>query len=276
MLVHYHKKESQTTSAKKSLGQNFLTDKNKIKNIVAALDLKDNDTVIEIGPGHGELTNELITFNKELRMIAIEKDEKLAGTLREDAKISENNIEIITGDVLKVLPLLVKSHKLQVIGYKLVGNIPYYITGFLLRIISELEIKPEVTVFTVQKEVAERICAKPPKMNLLAASIQIWARPEIVGIIPKKYFNPQPKVDSAIIKLTTNNHKPTTKEVENYYKFIKILFKQPRKTILNNLNGKKTGSKTLAEKISALGVDPASRPQDLPLEKIAELSNYGL
>ena len=146
-----------TMTAKKSLGQNFLTNKNKIGEIISALALKDSDTVIEIGPGHGEITRELATRDKRqgMRIIAIEKDERLAEELRNSMRMHGDRIEIITGDALKILPGLVSSSRFQVSNYKVVGNIPYYITGFLLRILGELERKPEIIVLTVQKEVAE-------------------------------------------------------------------------------------------------------------------------
>ena len=214
--------------SKKSLGQNFLLNKEKIKEIVGALDIKSGDVVVEIGPGHGELTKELIT-NDKLRIIAIEKDEGLVEKLGDEMKKHGDKIEIIAGDALKMLPDVVSGYGSKT-SYKLIGNIPYYITGFLLRTISELEHKPKITVLTVQKEVAKRICGE---MNLLSASVRYWAEPEIIGIIPKSDFSPQPKVDSAIIRLKTINKKRETgdeaKSAENYHKFIKILFKQPRK-----------------------------------------------
>lgn len=267
MKIYYHKK---------SLGQNFLLDKEKIKNIVAALELMDGDTVMEIGPGHGEVTKEIKHQNSKVKIIAIEKDERLAKTLREDTEISGNDIEVIPGDALKILPSLIKKLPFDVGNLKLVGNIPYYITGFLLRILSGLSRKPKIIVLTVQKEVAKRICAQPPKMNLLAASVQFWAKPEIVDFIPKEYFHPRPKVDSAVTKLTPKIISREPKIAENYYKFIKILFRQPRKTILNNLLPKKGDAAALAEKLRELKVNPSSRPQDLSAEDIARLSEHGL
>ncbi len=185
---------------KQRLGQNFLINGVKLRKIVETLDLKSDDTIIEIGPGHGELTEELRIQNLEFRVIAVEKDKKLAENLKEKFAHDEN-IKIIEADILKILPQIPKSYVLNSKSYKIVGNIPYYITGHLLRIVSELKNKPSLIVLTVQKEVAERICAEPPKMNLLAASVQFWAEPKIIDYISKKDFRPQPKVDSAIIKL---------------------------------------------------------------------------
>lgn len=271
--------------AKKSLGQNFLTNKSKLRKIADALDLKKGDTIIEIGPGHGELTEELRIKNKELRIITIEKDRELAGALKKKF-FQDKNIEVIEGDALKILPALNTKYKIQDTGYKLAGNIPYYITGYLLRVISELQFKPELTILTLQKEVAQRICALrqaqgKPNMNLLAASVQFWAEPKIIGYISKKDFRPAPKVDSAIIKLQTISDPPTPRlrrasklQAENYYKFIKILFKQPRKTILNNLISsiKNQDSKNKKERILEIlknaRINPLDRPQNLNIEQI--------
>src|SRR3989344_6086795 len=196
-----------------NLGQHFLKNKAKIKKIVEALNLENGDTVIEIGPGHGELTDELGIMNNELRIIAIEKDKNLFKYLKN--KFSQDkNIEIIEGDILKIFPSIIHNSSFIIQNYKIVGNIPYYITGYLLRILGELEKKPSLIVLTIQKEVAERICAirqaqGKPKMNLLAASVQFWAEPKIIGYISKKDFRPAPKVDSAIIKLAI-------KQLSNY------------------------------------------------------------
>ena len=313
------------------LGQHFLKNKAKLKKIIDALELKDGDIVVEVGPGHGELTQEIqkskiseteqvrygagknqsANWRTKIKIIAIEKDINLVKFLEEKfskdknidpvrSKILEisadlskinrtsNGVEIIYGDALKVLPNLTNELK-NLKTYKLTGNIPYYITGYLLRILGELENKPSLIVLTIQKEVAQRVCAKPPKMNLLAASVQFWAEPKIIGSVSKKDFWPIPKVDSAIIKLT-----PLTLLVrssiqcnkEKYYEFIKILFKQPRKTILNNLLsgivGKNWGGKVnkkknkeeIIEKLKKIGINPQARPQNLSVEQILKLFNF--
>jgi len=266
----------------KRLGQHFLISKEEIKKVVEALDLKPGETVIEIGPGHGELTNKIIEKLKDLKIerfkiIAIEKDEKLVEFLQQKFA-SDKNIEIIQGDALKILPKL--CFKLHASGFKIIGNIPYYITGYLFRILSELENKPSLIVLTIQKEMAQRIVSQPPQMNLLAASVQFWAEPKIVSYISKKEFKPAPKVDSAIIKLIP---KPYTLNPKPYYNFIKILFKQPRKTILNNLihadsHGLEHGltrinkkEKTI-ENLQKIGVNPTDRPQNLSINQLIELA----
>lgn len=257
------------------LGQHFLINKNKLRKIAEALDLKAGDVAVEIGPGHGELTNLLIAELqncKIARLIAIEKDQKLAEDLRNRIYDLRPNVEIVTGDVLKIL----KSYTLNLKSYKLVGNIPYYITGHLFRIIGELKNKPALIVLTIQKEVAERVCAEPPQMNLLAASVQFWAEPKIISPVSKKDFRPAPKVDSAIIKLVIkklSNYVIT--QLPNYYRLIKILFKQPRKTIINNLMMTMTMTITKDEVIKQLrlaGINPQDRPQNLSIEQLLKLT----
>ncbi len=255
------------------LGQNFLRDKNKIIKIIDALCVQKNETIIEVGPGHGELTFELGTRIQAPgnRLIAIEKDERLAKNLKSEVKnLKLKNIEIIAGDVLKTLPQATTNH-LKPAAYKIVGNIPYYLTGFLLRTVGELKNKPRLTIITVQKEVALRICAVPPKMNLLAASLQAWAKPKIIGFIPGNAFWPKPKVDSAILALKTRtNGKKTPK---NYYSLTKIIFQQPRKTIFNNLKrAQLTSNDKILNLLRQSRLSPNLRPQDLSVATLKKLA----
>ncbi|MDP2598600.1 MAG: rRNA adenine dimethyltransferase family protein [Candidatus Liptonbacteria bacterium] len=182
-------------------------------------------------------------------------------------------ISVIRGDVLKIL-----DSKFQILNsYKLVGNIPYYITGHLLRVVGELEKKPELCVFTIQKEVAERIVAEPPQMNRLAASVQFWAEPKIIAYISRRDFSPPPEVDSAIIKLETRDTRHEARmSVDKYYGTVRTLFAQPRKTILSNLSAENRAVRTEKEKIAGrlrgIGIDPLGRPQDLSIEDIKKIS----
>lgn len=249
----------------RKLGQHFLKDKRALRKIVAALEISPPDIIVEIGPGHGELTRYLLKAGPK-KLLAIEKDKKLAILLRQELP----GVEIIEGDILKMFPNLI--WKLKNENWKLTGNIPYYLTGHLFRKISELEQKPKLIVFTIQKEVAERICAKPPKMNLLAASIQFWGAPKIIGYISKKSFRPPPKVDSAIIKIVLSRKQPAKKEAEKYYQFIRILFKQPRKTIFNNLReGTKLSPKEIENRLQKLKIQPNLRPANLSMFDINKL-----
>lgn len=256
------------------LGQHYLINKKAIRKIIEALELKRGDTILEIGPGHGELTGELRIKNDELRIVAIEKDKNLAEGLRFKIRdLGFKNFEIIEGDVLKILPSIIHNSKFIIRDYKIVGNIPYYITGKLLRIISELKQKPSLTVLTIQREVAERIIAGQGKMSLLAASVQFWAEPKIIARLKPKDFSPPPEVDSAVIKLTTYNLQLTTKEIANYYKLIKIAFKQPRKTLLNNLSkGLKTKKEKILLLLEKMGYNKNSRPQDLSIKDLIKLT----
>lgn len=271
------------------LGQHFLKNKSFLEKIVKALDIEQGDLIIEIGPGHGELTKEIRNQRPESKIIAIEKDKRMANFLKENLK-NDKNIEILEGDVLKILPQTVsKSLPVWQAGtihnpkYKIIGNIPYYITGYLFRIIADLEPKPKTIVFTIQKEVAERIIAKEGMnpthsvpmcgMNLLAASVQFWAKPEIIDYIPKTAFSPQPKVDSAIIRFTPNDEQQTMKNKEKYYHLVKILFKQPRKTILNNISaGFKKAKPETEEILKKADINPSHRPQNLTINQIIALS----
>ena len=285
--------------AKRSLGQNFLTDSSVLTDIIKAVDPEKGKTIVEIGPGHGELT-QLIAEGQPTNLILIEKDRRLIEGLREKFQKPNNKsqiktlVQIIEGDALEII----RNSKLEIrnsTNYKLVGNIPYYITGQLFRIISELRHKPTSIVFMIQKEVAERICASASNgMNILAASIQIWAKPEIIRFVDRKAFNPAPKVDSAVIRLTTNKKQLTINEAQKYYKLIKILFKQPRKTIWNNIkqitpptlrkagvrgsdqnvgaDNKHLTEEMLKTKLKKIGINLKWRPQNLSVEKLTQLS----
>lgn len=271
------------------LGQHFLKNKTALQNVVRAINIKKNDIVIEIGAGHGELTEllaprakngETKSGNCTGRIFAVEKDPRLVTTLKEKFK-NEPTVEIIEADIREALPRFVSRRGILNIGgqlsdYKLIGNIPYYITAFLFRIIGELPHKPSRVVVTIQKEVAERIAAHPPKMNKLAASVQFWSSPRIVARVPARMFNPPPKVDSAILLLgTIINHLP--REHASYYAIVRALFAQPRKTIENNLvnarETKKISKKKIAAVFRKIGVEPSLRPQNLSvcdIKKIAE------
>ena len=264
----------------RKLGQHFLKDKRMLQKIAAALEIGPRDTIVEIGPGHGELTEFLLGAGPK-KIIAIEKDSELVSGIK--YQVSSKKLELIEGDALKILPVLNTKYLIRDTSYKLVGNIPYYITGHLLRKISELKKKPKLVVLTIQREVAERIAAEPPHMNLLAASVQFWGKPKIVGYISKKSFRPQPKVDSAIIKITPSpqasgrwlegmGSKDATR-VEEYYQFIRILFKQPRKTIMNNLRGGlKLPQKEVEGRLQKLKISPGLRPAHLSMSDINKLA----
>lgn len=251
------------------LGQHFLKNKSVIPKIIATLGLHPGDTLIEIGPGEGALTLPLAETCQKIgcKLVAIEKDHELVNKL-EDLKI--NSLEIVEGDALEVLPKLTERSG----NFKIVGNIPYYITGHLLRIISELDNKPKVSVLMIQQEVAERVSAQPPKMNLLAAATQIWAESEVIARLKPRDFDPPPKVDSAIIKLTTKQLTITGKNLmAGYYRLIKVIFKQPRKTTLNNLaDGLQIPKSDALKLLTGVNLTGRERPQNLSLDQLLKLS----
>ena len=213
----------------KGLGQNFLINDRILKKVAETADLSDKDTVLEIGPGIGNLTRELA--KKAKKVIAIEKDRKMVEILRETLK-GLKNIKIIEGDVLKI-----ENCKLKIKNYKAVANLPYYITSPVIRKFLETDNPPEEMVLMVQKEVAQRICAKPPEMSILAVSVQFYAKPEIIAFVSKKSFWPQPKVDSAIIKISDIKTEVSNLKNDLFFKVVKTGFSHPRKQLLNNLSG---------------------------------------
>ena len=216
----------------KRLGQNFLIDKGAVKRVIEAANLQPDDTVLEIGPGTGALTIELAKRVK--KVIAIEKDPNLARILNNELRIKNiKNVEIIQGDILKLDP---KPYTLK--PYKIVANLPFYLTAPAIRKFLESKIQPQQMVLIVQKEVAQRICAKPPDMNLLAVSVQFYAKPEIISFVSRKSFWPQPKVDSAIIKIVSRQFRvPVSRQFrERFFRIVKAGFSQPRKQLINNLS----------------------------------------
>ncbi len=266
------------------LGQHFLKNKNTLKKIARLLDLNGStnspqekaDMIVEIGPGHGELTEEIRDQRQETRIIAIEKDENLVEELQ-GKFFRSKKIKIIHGDALQILKK--SSLRSPVAGlwslisgrYKLVGNIPYYITGKLLRMIGELPKKPEISILTMQKEVAERLTAKPPRANRLSASVQFWAEVKIAFFIPRNDFFPKPEVDSATVILKTINRKISAKR---YYAVVRTVFSQPRKTILNNVSdGMGISKEKTRIALEKIGIDPNLRPQNLSVEDIIKIAS---
>lgn len=268
-------------SPKKSLGQNFLINTGILEKIVATAELNPDDAVLEIGPGTGNLTQ--LLAKKAKQVIAVEKDHRLI----EGLKIKFPAIEITEGDILKLdIKELFKNSKLKIENYKVIGNIPYYITSNLLRTILEKWPKPKLIVLTVQKEVAQRIVAKPPDMNLLALSVQFYAEPKVVGYISRGSFRPMPKVDSAVIKLTPRNNEHGTMSTttadayrslltDHFFKLIKAGFSERRKQLTNNISRRLGLSKDkVTDMLKKVGLDEKIRAEVLPLEKWVELSHF--
>ena len=268
---------------KKGLGQNFLVDPAHRARIVAAADLTADDTVLEIGPGPGVLT-ELIA-QQAGRVVAVELDDRLIPILRERFA-GQPHVSIVHGDILKmnvgVLMLEAGSWKLEAGGpgqpsassiqlpassYKVVANLPYYITSAAIRHLLESVPPPELLVLTVQREVAERMVASPPDMSLLALGVQFYATARIVEYIPAGAFYPKPKVDSAVVRLE-RRPEPVVSGVsaEAFFRTARAGFSQPRKQLRNSLAAGLAVPPAKAEAwLTSAGIAPQRRAETLTL-----------
>lgn len=252
--------------AKKSLGQNFLVDKEVLKNIIDAAELSEEDNVLEIGPGKGVLTNELV--RRTGKVIAIEKDEKLSVLM--DSRLHGNDkARVMEGDILDInLPKLIEENNFY--NYKIVANIPYYITGKLLQLFLETKYPPRSMTLLVQKEVAERICAGAGGMSIIAVSVQYYGQPSIKGLVSRECFEPVPKVDSAIIKINLLDKKVLNEKKqksEEFFRLVKIGFSSPRKTLVNNLsNGLGLDKEIIGSIIERNNFKESTRAQELRVE----------
>ena len=259
----------------KKFGQNFLIDKDILKQIVEAADISPEEVILEIGPGIGNLTQELA--KKAKKVVTIEKDQKMVEILKEVTK-NFQNIKIIERDILKIDP---KSYLLNTKSYKIVANLPYYIVSPVIRKFLESKFPPKEMILMAQKEVAQRICAKPPDMNLLAISVQFYARPEIVSYVSKKSFWPQPKVDGAILKISKIKNQKSKINKNLFFKIVRAGFSHPRKQILNNLskglalslpNGLKLEKEQVRFWLLKNGVQPNQRAETLKIEDWIKLA----
>lgn len=263
---------------RQKLGQHFLVNTEMPGVIAGSLEIVEGDTIIEVGPGHGEVTSAIIAAVqdkglKKVRIIAVERDPSLADGMRRRFE-EYPSMEIVEADILRFLADPTGKKFLSG-NHKMVGNLPYYLTGHLLRMISEGERKPELAIFMVQKEVADRMAATPPRMNRLAASVQFWSEPKVLFYVSKDEFDPPPEVDSAVVVLkgkgVEESQDPAAQSA--YYALVRRLFSQPRKTVLNNLAGKDPGGKArILAILERLFIPPDSRPQNLDVSKIEELS----
>ncbi|MDD5290526.1 MAG: 16S rRNA (adenine(1518)-N(6)/adenine(1519)-N(6))-dimethyltransferase RsmA [Patescibacteria group bacterium] len=251
----------------RSRGQNFLIKEEVYEKIVKAADLKADDIVLEIGSGLGFLTTRLAKIVK--KVVAVELDDKLAEVLQ-TGLMSQGikNVEVVNGDILK---FRISDFGFRI--YKVVANLPYNITSIFLRKFLSAENKPEMMVLMLQKEVAERIVARPPKMSLLAVSVQFYSRPEIIDIVPANCFWPQPEVDSAIIKLAVEtNGRSSVQNEEKFFRMVKIGFSAKRKMLKNNLGaGFHITSAEAEKKVKEAGFNPKIRAQELLVEDWVKL-----
>ena len=247
----------------KRLGQNFLIDKQVIKKVIRAANLNSKDIVLEIGPGTGALTQEIAKTVK--KVIAVEKDPRMCEALKENLK-DFKNIEIINQDIL--------NYSLPTTHYKLIANLPFYITAPVIRKFLEAKYSPKEMVLITQKEVAQRICSKPPKTNLLAISVQFYAKPKIISYISKKSFYPIPKVDSAIIKITPCAKPSLAQNKDKFFRIVKAGFSHPRKQLANNLSKMlKLDKKNLSFLLLKNNIKPSQRAETLTVQDWINLFN---
>jgi 16S rRNA (adenine1518-N6/adenine1519-N6)-dimethyltransferase len=253
--------------AKKHLGQHFLTSKKALSDIIRAGELNKDDCVLEIGPGKGVLTEALLHDTK--KVVAVEMDTDLIPLLAEKFKkeIEKNKFNLINADILE---LDLKNLKLGT--YKLIANIPYYITGAIIRKFLSEKNKPGKIVLLIQKEVAERICSKNGKESLLSLSVKVYGSPKIVSRVPKGAFSPAPNVDSAIISISTNIKSVFKSKAseEGFFKVLHAGFAHPRKMLLGNLSKVYKGD--LKVVFESLNMSLKIRSEDVPLEKWLEIS----
>lgn len=238
------------------LGQHFLVEKRYLDQITEAAEPLADKKVVEIGPGIGVLTKEL--SRKAREVIAIEIDPKMVGILK-TACIHCTNLTVKEMDARRYDPTLIGE-------YKVVANIPYYLTSHIIRKFLEEKNKPEELVLLVQKEVAERICAKPNKMSILAISVQFYGDATIVGVVPKTAFYPTPQVDSAIIKINTYKT-PLFSDVnpEKFFSLVKLGFSEKRKQLGNSLLGSLYDKEQLEVILKKSDIKPERRAETLTL-----------
>ena len=263
--------------AKKSLGQHFLHDRAVAGKIMTALDVQPDDRILEIGPGTGSLTRYLAATGADIH--AVEIDGRLAAKLKVDFQ-EYPNVTVIQENALDVNPCALfpprvapRTEADTAAAFKIVGNIPYYITGALIRHYLESSCQAERIVVMVQREVADRMTAGPGDMSVLAVATQFYATPSIVAAVPSSAFRPRPKVASAVVKLVPRCGLRTSTDVDGFFQVVKAGFSTRRKQLVNSLSHALDLSKTeVHEVLNSAGINPASRAEDLTVEKWLELT----
>ena len=283
--------------AKKSLGQHFLADRGYLDQIVAAAELAPTDLVLEIGPGKGVLTQALAAHARGV--VSVELDDRLIVPLRSQFA-TRPQVRIVHGDILDLDPsalideLIVElgagRHQLSATGqglatgagpapvagpavYKVVADLPYYITSAVLRQLLEARVSPSRIVVLVQWEVAQRVCAQPGDMSLLAVSVQAYAEPHLLQRVPAHAFRPIPKVDSAILRLDVRPEPAMSIAPEVFFAAVKAGFSQKRKQLLNSLSAGLLRPKSeILAALAGAHIEPTRRAETLTLAEWEELS----
>ncbi|MES2436452.1 MAG: 16S rRNA (adenine(1518)-N(6)/adenine(1519)-N(6))-dimethyltransferase RsmA [Patescibacteria group bacterium] len=257
--------------AKKSLGQNFLKSQGALREIIQAARIENTDVILEIGPGKGALTKLLIEHAG--KVIAIEKDTRLIPYLKEEFKeaYEQKKLEIHEQDILEFDPAYLKADGQY---YKLVANIPYYLTGIIFRKFLETHYQPSLMVLLVQKEVAQRIVARDEKESILSLSVKAYGTPKYIGKVAAKYFSPQPKVDSAILLIDSISRDFfNTITEEEFFTVIKAGFAHKRKMLAGNLHTA-FPEKDISNALISAGINEKARAEDVGLlawKKLTEI-----
>lgn len=259
----------------KSLGQNFLIDDSIRQKIVASAEINSDDIVVEIGPGLGVLTQSLLA--RGCQVIAVELDKRLIPILEENFK-KHSNFHLVNDDLLKVnLDQLVKEVTKTEQSYKVIANLPYYITTPIIMYLLESRFNIELMVFMMQKEVAERIVAKPGTKiyGSLSVAVQYFTEPQFITKVPKNVFIPKPDVESAVVRFTTRATPPIELEDEAiFFKIVRAAFGQRRKTLLNSLTSHLPLTKEeVLSLLQETGIEPTRRGETLSLDEFGNLSN---
>ena len=249
----------------KGLGQNFLSDDAVLRQIAESADFPADATVLEVGPGLGSLTRHLGEMAKQV--IAVELDHDLIPVLSQELKAFPN-IRVIEGDILSF-----NADEYIEDTYYVAANIPYYITSAVIRHLLEGKVRPKRMALTVQKEVAERICALPGKHSLLSLSVQIYGKADMPFIIPASAFYPQPEIDSAVVRIDLYDEPLIPEErVEQFFTLAKAGFGQKRKTLRNSLSSNlHLSGNEVEEKLKAADIDPMRRAETLSIEEWKKL-----
>jgi 16S rRNA (adenine1518-N6/adenine1519-N6)-dimethyltransferase len=244
----------------KKLGQNFLQDPEALQRIADVADLRDSDTVLEIGAGLGSLTRYLAL--RAHRVVAVDVDERLIPIARK-ILTDRPNVELIAGDILSHSPAELSLPP----GYVVAANIPYNITSPILRHVLEADLKPRRMVLTVQAEVAERICARPPDMSVLALSVQVFGIAEIMARIPAAAFFPVPAVDSAVVRVDLYGQPLIAARFQpTFFRLIRAGFSQKRKMLRNSLaSGLRISASRAVELLVLAEIEPRLRAEVLDI-----------
>jgi 16S rRNA (adenine1518-N6/adenine1519-N6)-dimethyltransferase len=251
--------------AKKSLGQSFLFDDQLLTRIAEAAQLEPDDQVLEIGPGLGHLTVHLAA--RAGRVVAVELDQRLLPLLAQQLA-AETAVDLVHADILDIDP----THYFGARPYKVVGNVPYYITGAILRhLLSDVR-PPELMVLTVQKEVASRLTAPAGQLSLLAVSVRFFGAVEQLATIKAGAFWPRPNVDSAVVRIDLKSQPSWPVSEKAFFRVVRVGFAQKRKQLKNNLNALGLGSEAVQTALADAGIDGRRRAETLSLEEWVALT----